>query len=76
MASRARSVCSQYLTHFQRHLAQEDKMKETKSKDELEQTKSTKSLKNWGEFSRRLALLMGKAEAVVICPGHDPLKNM
>lgn len=40
------------LTAFpnQRHLAQEDKMKETKSKEELEQTKSTKSLKNWGEL--------------------------
>jgi hypothetical protein len=32
----------------QRHLAQEEKMKDTKSKEELEDTKSTKSLKNWG----------------------------
>jgi Protein of unknown function (DUF3140) len=31
-----------------RHIAQEDHMKQTKSPDELEQTKSTKSLKNWG----------------------------
>ncbi|KZT63950.1 hypothetical protein DAEQUDRAFT_699541 [Daedalea quercina L-15889] len=31
-----------------RHLAQEDKLKETKTKEELENTKSTISLKNWG----------------------------
>ncbi|KAK9900808.1 hypothetical protein P389DRAFT_177513 [Cystobasidium minutum MCA 4210] len=36
------------VSYCKRHLAQEDKMKETKSKEELEQTKSTKSLKNWG----------------------------
>lgn len=37
------------VAYCKRHLAQEDKMKETKSPEELEQTKSTKSLKNWGE---------------------------
>jgi hypothetical protein len=36
------------VSYCKRHLAQENKMKETKSPEELEQTKSTKSLKNWG----------------------------
>ncbi|EGO19136.1 hypothetical protein SERLADRAFT_403443 [Serpula lacrymans var. lacrymans S7.9] len=31
-----------------RHLAQEDHLKETKTKEELEKTKSTISLRNWG----------------------------
>ncbi|TBU21496.1 hypothetical protein BD311DRAFT_772022 [Dichomitus squalens] len=31
-----------------RHMAQEDRLKETKTRDELEDTKSTISLKNWG----------------------------
>lgn len=34
------------VSYCKRHLAQESKMKETKSKEELEQTKSTKSLKS------------------------------
>ena len=34
--------------YCKRHLAQEDHLKETKSPEELEQTKSTRSLKNWG----------------------------
>ena len=33
------------VSYCKRHLAQEDKMKDTKSPEELEQTKSTKSLK-------------------------------
>ncbi|KAJ9110308.1 hypothetical protein QFC19_001711 [Naganishia cerealis] len=36
------------VSYCARHLAQEEKMKETKSEDDLEKTKSTKSLKNWG----------------------------
>ncbi|KAJ9098186.1 hypothetical protein QFC21_004515 [Naganishia friedmannii] len=36
------------VSYCARHLAQEEKMKETKSEEELEKTKSTKSLKNWG----------------------------
>ena len=36
------------VSYNKRHLAQEEKMKETKSKEELEQTKSVKSLRNWG----------------------------
>ncbi|CAO1616229.1 unnamed protein product [Sympodiomycopsis kandeliae] len=36
------------VSYCKRHLAQESKMKETKSKEELEQTKSVRSLKNWG----------------------------
>jgi len=34
--------------YCKRHLAQEDKLKDSKSKEELAETKSTKSLKNWG----------------------------
>ncbi|KAA1477251.1 hypothetical protein DENSPDRAFT_786340 [Dentipellis sp. KUC8613] len=34
-----------------RHLAQEDHLKETKTVDELEKTKSTISLRNWGHVS-------------------------
>ncbi|KAH9926400.1 uncharacterized protein B0H18DRAFT_1005911 [Fomitopsis serialis] len=33
-----------------RHLAQEDKLKDTKTTEELENTKSTISLKNWGTY--------------------------
>ncbi|OCF44177.1 hypothetical protein I317_01969 [Kwoniella heveanensis CBS 569] len=36
------------VSYCKRHLAQEDKLKESKSPEELEQTKSTRSLKNWG----------------------------
>ncbi|KAK0535241.1 hypothetical protein OC835_002435 [Tilletia horrida] len=36
-------------SYCKRHLAQEDKLKQSKSPEELEQTKSTKSLKNWGQ---------------------------
>lgn len=36
------------VAYCKRHLAQEGSMKESKSKEELEQTKSTKSLRNWG----------------------------
>ncbi|EIW70054.1 hypothetical protein TREMEDRAFT_61817 [Tremella mesenterica DSM 1558] len=36
------------VSYCKRHLAQEGKMKETKSPEELEKTKSTRSLKNWG----------------------------
>jgi hypothetical protein len=35
------------VSYCARHLAQEEKMKDTKTEEELEQTKSTKSLKNW-----------------------------
>jgi hypothetical protein len=35
------------VSYCARHLAQEEKMKETKTEEELEKTKSTKSLKNW-----------------------------
>ncbi|OBZ68438.1 hypothetical protein A0H81_11560 [Grifola frondosa] len=34
--------------YVNRHLAQEDHLKETKTKEELENAKSTISLKNWG----------------------------
>ncbi|KAI1791005.1 hypothetical protein LXA43DRAFT_459338 [Ganoderma leucocontextum] len=34
-----------------RHLAQEDHLKETKTREELEHVKSTISLKNWGHVS-------------------------
>ncbi|WVF71957.1 hypothetical protein IAT40_006767 [Kwoniella sp. CBS 6097] len=36
------------VSYCKRHLAQEDKLKESKSPEELEKTKSTRSLKNWG----------------------------
>ncbi|KAG8926034.1 hypothetical protein FRC02_009258 [Tulasnella sp. 418] len=36
------------VSYCKRHLAQESRLKDTKSSEELEQTKSTKSLKNWG----------------------------
>ncbi|TFY59000.1 hypothetical protein EVJ58_g6056 [Rhodofomes roseus] len=36
------------VSYSARHLAQEDKLKETKTKEELENTKSTISLRNWG----------------------------
>ncbi|UZJ57327.1 hypothetical protein CBS101457_006647 [Exobasidium rhododendri] len=36
------------VSYCKRHLAQESKMKETKSTEEMEQTKSVKSLRNWG----------------------------
>ncbi|WVR05456.1 hypothetical protein IAU60_002472 [Kwoniella sp. DSM 27419] len=36
------------VSYCKRHLAQEGKLKETKTPEELEQTKSTRSLKNWG----------------------------
>ncbi|KAJ9114180.1 hypothetical protein QFC20_001696 [Naganishia adeliensis] len=36
------------VSYCARHLAQEEKMKDTKTEEELEKTKSTKSLKNWG----------------------------
>ncbi|PWN30705.1 hypothetical protein BDZ90DRAFT_229709 [Jaminaea rosea] len=36
------------VSYNKRHLAQEEKMKETKSKEELENTKSVRSLRNWG----------------------------
>lgn len=35
------------VSYCARHLAQEEKMKDTKTEEELEKTKSTKSLKNW-----------------------------
>ncbi|KAE8231542.1 hypothetical protein CF326_g3444 [Tilletia indica] len=35
-------------SYCKRHIAQEDKLKQSKSPEELEQTKNTKSLKNWG----------------------------
>ncbi|KAI0040022.1 hypothetical protein FA95DRAFT_1503439 [Auriscalpium vulgare] len=37
-----------------RHLAQEDHLKDTKTTEELEKTKSTISLRNWGHVSRTL----------------------
>ncbi|GFZ45789.1 hypothetical protein JCM24511_03519 [Saitozyma sp. JCM 24511] len=36
------------VSYCKRHLAQEAHLKETKSPEELEKTKSTRSLKNWG----------------------------
>ncbi|WRT67390.1 uncharacterized protein IL334_004361 [Kwoniella shivajii] len=36
------------VSYCKRHLAQEGKLKETKTPEELEKTKSTRSLKNWG----------------------------
>ncbi|KAH8094690.1 hypothetical protein BXZ70DRAFT_353789 [Cristinia sonorae] len=36
------------VNYDKRHLAQEDKLKDTKTREELEETKSTKSLRNWG----------------------------
>ncbi|KAI0354760.1 hypothetical protein OH77DRAFT_1425877 [Trametes cingulata] len=36
------------VSYAKRHLAQEDHLKETKTREELENTKSTISLKNWG----------------------------
>ncbi|KAI0370034.1 hypothetical protein BV20DRAFT_314067 [Pilatotrama ljubarskyi] len=36
------------VSYAKRHLAQEDHLRETKTRDELENTKSTISLKNWG----------------------------
>ncbi|CDO76488.1 hypothetical protein BN946_scf184615.g14 [Trametes cinnabarina] len=36
------------VSYTKRHLAQEDHLKETKTRTELENTKSTISLKNWG----------------------------
>ncbi|BFZ62656.1 hypothetical protein YB2330_003759 [Saitoella coloradoensis] len=36
------------VSYCKRHLAQEGKLKETKSEEELENANSTKSLKNWG----------------------------
>ncbi|GHJ84987.1 hypothetical protein NliqN6_1389 [Naganishia liquefaciens] len=36
------------VSYCARHLAQEERMKDTKTEEELEKTKSTKSLKNWG----------------------------
>ncbi|CAO1625928.1 unnamed protein product [Parajaminaea phylloscopi] len=36
------------VSYCKRHLAQESSLKERKSKEELEQSKSTRSLKNWG----------------------------
>ncbi|KAK0542771.1 hypothetical protein OC846_005716 [Tilletia horrida] len=36
------------VAYCKRHIAQEDKLKQSKSPEELEQTKSAKSLKNWG----------------------------
>ncbi|PWN90567.1 hypothetical protein FA10DRAFT_267020 [Acaromyces ingoldii] len=36
------------VSYNKRHLAQEEKMKDTKSKEELEQSKSVRSLRNWG----------------------------
>ncbi|KZT50131.1 hypothetical protein CALCODRAFT_216518 [Calocera cornea HHB12733] len=36
------------VSYCKRHLAQEEKLKDSKSPEELEQTKSTRSLKNWG----------------------------
>ncbi|KAI5453007.1 hypothetical protein NCC49_006538 [Naganishia albida] len=36
------------VSYCARHLAQEERMKDSKTEAELEQTKSTKSLKNWG----------------------------
>lgn len=35
------------VSYCKRHLAQEAHLKETKSPEELEKTKSTRSLKNW-----------------------------
>ncbi len=35
------------VSYCKRHLAQEGKLKETKGPEELEKTKSTRSLKNW-----------------------------
>lgn len=35
------------VAYCKRHLAQEEKMKDSKSPEELEKTKSTISLKNW-----------------------------
>lgn len=43
------------VSYCKRHLAQESKMKETKSKEELEQTKSVRSLKS--EWSACVACL-------------------
>ncbi|EJT98347.1 hypothetical protein DACRYDRAFT_110789 [Dacryopinax primogenitus] len=36
------------VSYCKRHLAQEEKLKESKSAQELADTKSTRSLKNWG----------------------------
>ncbi|KAK8869599.1 hypothetical protein IAR55_000166 [Kwoniella newhampshirensis] len=36
------------VSYCKRHLAQESKLKETKGSEELEKSKSTRSLKNWG----------------------------
>ncbi|KAI0327653.1 hypothetical protein GY45DRAFT_1094991 [Cubamyces sp. BRFM 1775] len=40
------------VSYAKRHLAQEDHLKDTKTRTELENTKSTISLKNWGHVSR------------------------
>lgn len=42
------------VSYCARHLAQEEKMKDTKTEEELEKTKSTKSLKNWVSMRRNL----------------------
>ncbi|KAI0789459.1 hypothetical protein C8Q75DRAFT_718318 [Abortiporus biennis] len=39
-------------SYNKRHLAQEDHLKDTKTEEELEKTKSTISLRNWGHVSR------------------------
>jgi hypothetical protein len=44
------------VAYCKRHLAQEDKLKATKSPDALEHTKSTISLKNWGHVRPRVLL--------------------
>ena len=41
---------SRVVSYCKRHLAQEGKLKETKTPEELEQTKSTRSLKNWASL--------------------------
>jgi hypothetical protein len=35
------------VSYCKRHLAQEEHLKQEKSEEELEQSKSTRSLKNW-----------------------------
>jgi hypothetical protein len=55
-----------------RHLAQEGRMKETKTREELEKTKSTRSLRNWVR-SGRSERTGGKAD-VAFTWGRDMIR--
>lgn len=66
------------VSYCKRHLAQEAKMKETKSKEELEQTKSVRSLRSEFMMIFGVTRMTFSLTSTITFPqldwGHDPLR--